>query len=273
MPQAAQREYILGVGDDEVVRLGFQHRVWQAEAAGIWRRAGIHPGMTVLDAGCGPGYATLDLAHLVGAAGRVLAIDESQRFLDHLRAHIAPICPAPVDIRCADVQDMDLPEACADAAYLRWVLCFIPDPARVVANVARALKPGGVLMVQDYFNYRAFTFAPRSEPFHRVVDAIMKSWTDRAGDPDLVARLPQICRRSGLELREVLAHQRVARPGDTLWSWPETFFHNFVPRLVEAGLLTSADKAAFEHDWAERAKNPDTFLCAPPVFDLIAVKR
>src|SRR5688572_10276714 len=78
-------EYLLGVGDDELARLEFQHLVWGALASRAWERAGFAPGHTILDVGCGPGHATLDLARLVTRAGRVHGVEISERFVAHLR--------------------------------------------------------------------------------------------------------------------------------------------------------------------------------------------
>jgi len=80
-----EREYVLGTGESEIDRLGLQHSVWRADAAAAWRAAHFRPGDTILDVGCGPGFAALDLADLVRPGGRVLAVDQSQRFLEHVR--------------------------------------------------------------------------------------------------------------------------------------------------------------------------------------------
>ena len=79
-------DYVLGTHDEEIARLGLQHRAWQSRALAAWRKADFGSGQTVLDVGCGPGFATLDLAEVVGRDGRVLAIDKSERFLDYLEA-------------------------------------------------------------------------------------------------------------------------------------------------------------------------------------------
>ena len=90
--QQASAEYVLGTNQAELERLGLQHRLWSDAAHALWRKAGIQPGSRVLDIGCGPGFATFDLAQIVGAAspnvspGGVLAVDESQPYLDHLLA-------------------------------------------------------------------------------------------------------------------------------------------------------------------------------------------
>jgi cyclopropane fatty-acyl-phospholipid synthase-like methyltransferase len=97
------KDYVLGTHDEEVERLGLQHRaflrIWflqhpppsthqtlRQRALDAWRSAGIGPGQTVLDVGGGAGYAALDLAELVGPSGRVVAIDKSERFLGALEA-------------------------------------------------------------------------------------------------------------------------------------------------------------------------------------------
>ena len=77
----AERDYLLGTHDEELERLGLQHRVWRPRVLDAWRRAGITTGMRIVDAGAGPGWATIDLAEIVGPDGRVHALERSQRFL------------------------------------------------------------------------------------------------------------------------------------------------------------------------------------------------
>ena len=74
----ADREYVLGTYDEEIERLGLQHRVWRAHMTDCWKRAGLSVGQKVLDVGAGPGYATLDLAQIVGPLGRVAALELSR---------------------------------------------------------------------------------------------------------------------------------------------------------------------------------------------------
>src|SRR4029077_1636950 len=60
----AELEYVLGTADAEIRRLGMQHAVWRSDATHAWRVAGFRPGSTIIDVGCGPGFAALDLAEL-----------------------------------------------------------------------------------------------------------------------------------------------------------------------------------------------------------------
>ncbi|MFN0152421.1 MAG: class I SAM-dependent methyltransferase [bacterium] len=272
MAAPGERDYVLGTSDDEVWRLGFQHRVWGAEAFEIWRRAGFAPGDVVLDVGCGPGYGTIDLAHVVSPNGRVIAIDESRKFLDILRERLTPFDASMIDLRHGDIQRLDIPAASVQGAYTRWVLCFVPDPEAVIAGVARALAPGAAFAIQDYFNYTSLTLAPRGPALARVVDAVEKSWRARGGDCDIMSRIPAYCLKHGLEIEEIRTHVRVARPGTLLWKWPEVFFHGFAPALVAGEFITAQDEADYRAEWDARTADPGSFFMTPPVVDLIARK-
>ena len=109
----AERDYVLGTHDDEIYRLGFQHRVWRPRALDAWARARIGDGCKVIDFGAGPGFATMDLAEMVGPNGQVHALERSRRFLDTLEAQakargftqvkaafIAPIAPSSHCVSC-----------------------------------------------------------------------------------------------------------------------------------------------------------------------------
>lgn len=272
-----QREYVLGTNEAEIARLGLQHRLWYAYAYALWERAGIGPGMTVLDAGCGPGFATQDLAALVGPKGKIIAVDESQRYLDHIQATLAAsrtsALVAPIETRLGDVQALDIAGGSVDAAYCRWVLCFVQRPEDVVRGIARALRPGGVFAIQEYFAYESLTLAPRSAVFDRVIRATAASWRDRGGDPDIAGRLPALLERHGFEVREIKAHTRVARPHELLWRWPESFWSIFTPRLVELGYLSEQESRAMSEEWAARSRDPASFAVCPTVYDIAAVKR
>jgi ubiquinone/menaquinone biosynthesis C-methylase UbiE len=268
--------YVLGVNDTELARLGLQHRLWAARAHQLWERARLAPGMTVLDLGSGPGFASADLAEIVGPSGRVIAVEESGLYLKHLHDLATARRLTNIDRVLGDVQRLDevLPaEAAVDLAYARWVLCFVPDVEAAIAGVARALKPGGRFAIQDYFNYESMSLAPRRPEFTRVISAVAKSWRDRGGDPDVVARIPALLSKHGLELKHLMTEPRVARPGSTIWTWPDSFWKSYLPRLVETGYITQEEAGAFTDCWAEASADTDCFMTLPPVFDVLAEKK
>ncbi|PYJ29582.1 MAG: hypothetical protein DME90_05035, partial [Verrucomicrobia bacterium] len=83
---ATDRDYVLGTHEPELARLGLQHRVWLPVVLNCWHRAGITVGKRVLDVGAGPGYATVDLAEIVGPTGEVVALERSRNFIRAMEA-------------------------------------------------------------------------------------------------------------------------------------------------------------------------------------------
>jgi SAM-dependent methyltransferase len=281
VPQAhagqTSKDYVLGTGGDETSRLGLQHRLWSAATHTLWEQARIQPGQCVLDLGCGPGHAAMDLAQIVGPTGRVIAIDESAAFLKQLHDYAVARKYQHIERVLGDVQDMMSvlahEKGNVDAAYVRWVFCFLANPEAVIDGLAELLKPGGRVAVQDYFNYeRSFTLAPRSDAFTKVINAVGASWHARGGDTDIMGKLPGMFAARGFEIEHLEVVQRLARPGSTLWHWPNSFWHTFIPKLVETGFLTGEDMAAFYAAWDKASNDPSSFVQLPPVFELVVRK-
>lgn len=268
-----KKEYALGTHDAEVVRLGMQHKLWSALAFAIWERAGIRAGQTVLDIGCGPGYTSFDLAGLVTSKGKVIAVDESARFIEQLKQRLQFNTDLTIEPRVGDVQQLDLPAASIDAAYQRWVLCFVKDPEAVIRGVAHALRPGGMFAIQEYVNYEGILLAPRSEAFERFVSVVSDAWNGHGGDTKIGMRLPALMAKYGLKTVEISPLQRIARPGSQLWTWPTIFINTYAPKLVEEGRLTKEEHDALVKDWEARSNDPNAFFNSPPMVDIIAVKQ
>jgi len=269
---ADAHEYVLGTHDAELTRLGLQHRLWSELTFSCWDRCGIRTGSTVLDVGSGPGYTAFDLVPLVGPSGRVIAVDESERFIEYVKSRAVALGVENIETHVQDVQELKVPAHSVDVAYARWVLCFVPKPEAVIAGVVRALKPGGRFAVQDYINWAALTLSPASDAFLRVIPSVGKSWRMHGGDPSIGQRLPALMAAAGLEVEEIRPLQRIARPGDPLWDWPTSFFNNFIPMLVEQGLVAQEDWRALQKEWAERTQDPNAVFWTPSMVEIIARK-
>lgn len=93
----------------------------------------------VLDVGCGPGALTAWLASRVGAT-RISAVDPVEPFAAACRARVAG-----ADVRIASAEALPFRDATFEAALAQLVLSFVPDPDRAVAEMARVVRPGGVV--------------------------------------------------------------------------------------------------------------------------------
>ncbi|MFN8215491.1 MAG: class I SAM-dependent methyltransferase [Solirubrobacterales bacterium] len=107
-----------------------------------------HPpaaGDRVLDVGCGWGETSRRLAELVGASGAVLGVDLSRRFVESARRESAEAGVENVRFQVMDAQHGD-PGGPFDYAFSRFGIMFFADPVSALANLRRALRPGGRLV-------------------------------------------------------------------------------------------------------------------------------
>lgn len=104
----------------------------------------LDPRWVVGDLGCGTGHVAEALAPFVA---RVVAVDASREMLTAARARLRS--HDNVELRRGSLERLPLEDASLDAAVLALVLHHVPDPARVCGEAARALRPGGRLVVAD----------------------------------------------------------------------------------------------------------------------------
>ncbi len=270
---SSEREYVLGTHDDELHRLGFQHQVWAPQTSRLWELARFAPGAQLLDLGSGPGYATADLAQLVGVDGHVCAVDVSRRFLSSLQQLIAARALRNVSWHESDAASLPLDSSSLDGAFARWLLCFTTDAQAVVHEVARVLKPGGRFAIMDYANYEALTIAPPSDAIDLVIRATGQSVKLHGGSFAVGRELPNMLHAAGFDVEHIEPIVRVARPSSALWNWPSSFFRNYLPTLVSLGLITHAHRDEFERVWNERSNNPSAYLITPTMVGIVGVKR
>lgn len=268
----SEHGYILGTGDVELDRLARQHDVWRETTVALWDAAQFGPGQRLLDLGAGPGFASLELAERTGPAGQVTALDNSERFVGILQDWITAREVRNLETRVADATAPGIEPESMDGVYVRWLLCFLPDPARVIEQAAAALAPGGRLVVMDYFNYLSIRCFPASPIFTRVFQQVHKSFADAGGNLDVGDTLPVLMHDAGLEILRIEPIIRVARPGGAIWQWVRAFQRSYLPRLLEQGYLSEDELAANDADWRARAEDPASFFLSPPMLGVVGRK-
>jgi len=155
---------------------------------------GIGPGWRCLEVGGGTGSIARWLSEVVGPKGRVLATDIS---VDLMEAR--GVAADNLEVRRHDIVHDPLPEGEFDLVHSRLVLEHLPARQEALAKMARALAPGGWLVIED-FCFRGQHATDRRGALTigtllRVVAVVMKQ---SGHDGTWAARLPVHLRRAGL---------------------------------------------------------------------------
>ncbi|MBA4120536.1 MAG: ArsR family transcriptional regulator [Isosphaera sp.] len=99
---------------------------------------------TIADLGCGTGNAAELLAPVVS---RVIAVDQNEAMLDAARKRLSG--HANIDFRRGDLESLPLASAEVDAAVCVLVLHHVPQPEAACREMARVVRPGGVVLIVD----------------------------------------------------------------------------------------------------------------------------
>jgi ubiquinone/menaquinone biosynthesis C-methylase UbiE len=271
MSDTIENDYVLGTDDEEIARLGLQHRVWRPRVLGTWRRAGFRAGQTILDAGSGPGFASLDLADIVGPDGRVIAVERSRRFLDALasessRRGLANITPIE-----GDLDTLSLPRAGVDAVWCRWVLAFVIKPRSVLQKLADVLKPGGTLVLHEYFEYGTWRMTPPVRELEEFVTLVMTTWREARGEPNIGVHIPRWLHQMGLRIESTTAIVEAAAPGTPYWEWLNAFIVSGLGRLTALNAVDGTRASEIRHA-ISRAAALESRMITPGVLEILATK-
>jgi ubiquinone/menaquinone biosynthesis C-methylase UbiE len=121
--------------------------------------ADLHHGEAVLDLGSGSGMDACYAALLVGPAGRVMGVDFTTEQLDKARRLATETGLGQVEFREGRIEDPPVDDETINCVISNGVINLAPDKARVFAEAARVLRPGGRLAIADIITERKLTDA------------------------------------------------------------------------------------------------------------------
>jgi ubiquinone/menaquinone biosynthesis C-methylase UbiE len=105
--------------------------------------AELRRGDSVLDVGAGRGATLIPAAERVGPSGRVLGVDLSEEMVALLRAEIDQRGLANASVQRMDAEALEVEAGSFDVAASSFVLHLLPRPEAAIAELRRALRPGG----------------------------------------------------------------------------------------------------------------------------------
>jgi len=222
--------------------------------------ADIAPGARVLDLASGAGSQTLSAARKVGAQGHVVASDISETMLRHVRESASAAGLTNVSTLASAAEDLDVGSEGFDAAICRLGLMLFAEPAKALAAVRRAVKPGGKVAVV------VFT-TPATNPFMAKPMQILLRHAAKAppspgqpgifslGAPGVIERLFTDCGYVGVAQRTLAIPVRMPSAAQALEMMREAFG-------AYRAVVSDAPEAVRVAAWAEVAKTLETFETA-----------
>lgn len=255
--------YIIRGGFEGKKRLEVLARVMWPTTLRLLEQAGVGRGMSGLDLGCGGGDVTLDLARLVGDAGRVVGVDRDETNLELARRSAAEAELANVQFRRLNVEDWSESRQ-YDFIYCRFLLTHLADPRAVLRRMLAALRPRGVAVVEDIDNAGHFCCPPRAS-FDSYVRLYRAAAARQGADADIGPKLYGMLLDAGWRSVELSVVQPVFVSGEGKRLALLTLV-NIADALLDEELISGPDLQAAIDDLARFTDDPHTLISLPRVF-------
>jgi ubiquinone/menaquinone biosynthesis C-methylase UbiE len=110
--------------------------------------ADIQPGQIVLDAGCGMGKDTIQMAALVGSLGHVFGVDFSQEMIASATTNTAALT-LPLTFRQGNIYQLDFEDNFFDRCRADKTFQHLSNPKSALKELIRVTKPGGKIIIAD----------------------------------------------------------------------------------------------------------------------------
>jgi len=229
----------------------------------------VGPGMHCLDLGCGAGDVTLELAGRVAPGGTVVGIDMDEEQLAVARERAASAGLRNVSFRPSDVYDWSNPQG-YDVAYCRNVLQHLSHPVRVLKEMWAAVRPAGVLVVEDGDFDGCFAYPP-NDGHAFWVDRYQQLLQRRGGDPLSGRKLAQLFAAAGIPAPQLNVVQRVEVSGEAK-TLPLLALDATAETMIAESVATRAEIDHAASELAALVADPSSVCGSPRLFQAFSRK-
>lgn len=214
----------------------------------LLKRAGIEPGMRVLDVGSGPGDVSLLVSELVGPGGSVIGVERDEQALATARQRAVESEIVNVEFVLGDFRDVELDGSLFDAVVGRLVLMYQGDPVAAVVSLTRHVRPGGVavfaemsLHMDSFLPERCMVSWP-STPASEQLNKWIHATHSRLGTQwDMGMRLPATFAEAGLLPNPNLDSEVAIGVGEEAIRRIVDLTRSFLPGIIATGVATEEE--------------------------------
>ena len=223
----------------------------------------LRSGMRLLDCGCGPGSITVGLAEAI-APGEAVGVDIEAAQLEFARTHAAEKAVANVRFEVGDICNLSLPDSAFDAVFGHTILMQFQDPSRVLAEVRRVLKPGGIAGFREPI-FSSNLAEPPDSAQQQVLKLFARVLAHNGGDIDIGRRLPGLLQATGFDILTMSASfsggwtPEAKRAHCELWA-QVCEEADFIKQAIALGWIGSDDQATMTTSLRADGKDPLYFF-------------
>jgi ubiquinone/menaquinone biosynthesis C-methylase UbiE len=248
---SSTRTYVLGHSQDELARLEQQGAIFAGETEMVFHRAGLKPGMRVLDIGCGVGDVSLIAARIVGPGGAVLGVDRSEEALDYARRRAKKAGYDWLSFEAADLNTFDSGGK-YDALTGRFILLYMSHPAAALRRLIGHVERGGIAAFLE-FDINQAGAVPEMPLLSRLIYWVTETYRRVGIEPNMGSKLYTTFRAAGLT-PEMMGTCRVEGGADAVaHEFAAETVRSLVPHMISLGIAT-ADEIALD-TLAERLRD------------------
>ena len=183
------------------------------------------PGSTLLDVGCGPGTITVEFADRL-APGRVVGLDASAEVIS-----IASQTQRPgLEFVVGNAYALPYDDATFDIVHAHQTLQHVADPVRMLREMRRVTKPGGVVAARDV-DYGGTFWHPHLPGLDEWLDLYSRVHRSNGGEPDAGRRLKSWAMEAGFDDVQATA---------SIWNFSDATDREWWGSMWEARVLQSA---------------------------------
>jgi ubiquinone/menaquinone biosynthesis C-methylase UbiE len=243
--------YALGRDPAESARLRRQSDELRVDSAALLDRVGLGPGQRAIDLGCGPSGILELLSERVSPGGRVVGLDADPAHAAMARQFATERQLPGVEIVTADARHTGLPSRSFDLVHARTVLVTVPEPAEVLAEMARLARPGGWIASLEADGEYSLCY-PAHPAWTRMCDIFHAAFSRNGADLLIGRRLTELYRAAGLDDIGVEARAGVYRASDSRRTVRPDLVRSMRSMILDMGLadereLDEIDRAVREH--------------------------
>jgi len=237
---AEHPEYVLGHAAAELERLIKQGAFFGDLTEHTLKKAGLGPGMKVLDVGCGAGDVSLLAASIVGPAGSITGVDMNADSVNLARSRVEAAKIPNVAFEAGDITKLPY-VAEFDAVIGRLIVLYLGDQIAGMKAFRHYAKPGGLIYFQE-FSRPLVSSIPPVPLFDDCIRWINETFARAKIELYMGMRLAGLYRAAGLPPAQMLGMSRVETgPDSAIYEYMGQTIRSLLPLSEKTGVTTAAE--------------------------------